>query len=82
LHLFQWIYLYKNKRHANKKKTEQKKSIYTDLFGLVFIDESLGVLFVPINERCWKAKRASAAAFAVGKYGEYQNGVCEFVVVV
>ncbi len=42
---------------------KEKKRIYTDLFGLVIVedDDSDKDLFVSIDDRCWRPNRASAA---------------------
>ncbi len=60
------IYLYENRRIKDKQKKNEKKN-YTDLFGLVIVeDEEFDEdLFVSINDRCWSAKRASAAVAGV-----------------
>ena len=82
MHFFQsTVYLYENRRikdkQIEKRKRNKRKRIYTDLFGLVIVDDddSDEVLLVSINDRCCNAKRASAAVVA-DKYGEYHRDGC------
>ena len=49
-----YIYIYENRRIKHKQKEKEKKRVYTDLFGLVIVedDDSDEVLFVSIKGLC------------------------------